>query len=238
MKKIKIGLFGGTGKMGFEFQRLIANSQEFELAFSVGRDLSNAWESAKKVDFCIDFSVGGTVDAVRFCVKRKTPLISGATGLTESEFDQLKKAGRSIPVLWSANMSLGIAALRRAIQQLGILSEYHFSMEEWHHRHKKDQPSGTAKALASAMKQVIGSDVEIHSVRAGGIFGMHTLSVIGDSEYLQFTHQALNRGVFAEGALKVVPWLIKQNNGFYSLEDYLDGFDLSKKNKSTKKRRK
>ena len=110
-----------------------------------------------------------------------------------------------MPVLWSPNMSLGIAVVRSMMQSLKELSSQHsqqvdFQIEEWHHRHKKDSPSGTALWLQEALEKVVDKKIPAPlAVRGGGVFGVHKIITLMDEELITLEHTALNRNCFCSG---------------------------------------
>lgn len=115
-----------------------------------------------------------------------------------------------------------MAILRKSIEQLKPLANYDFQIEEVHHRHKKDAPSGTALHLQAQLDKVIAKKHPAPlAIRGGGVYGQHKVWALGDEEYLCFEHVALNRKVFARGALWAAERMLKKANGFYTFEDLL-----------------
>ena len=139
----------------------------------------------------------------------------------ERMFKNMEKAGAKIPILYSANMSMGIAALSAMLSCLQPLSNWDFQIEEAHHNQKKDKPSGTALLLQRELEKVLGRKVpEPNAVRGGGIPGIHQVWVMGEDEALTLQHTAFNRKVFARGAVNAARWLFdKKQPGFYELSD-------------------
>jgi 4-hydroxy-tetrahydrodipicolinate reductase len=179
---------------------------------------------AGMVQVIIDFSSPELLgDVVEWCEKRGVPLVSGTTGLTESDFSRMKKAAEKIPILWAPNMSLGIAVLNELIKGLSVVKEqFDFQIEEFHHIHKKDRPSGTALFLQNTLESEVGETVEPPIViRGGGIFGDHKVWAMGQEETLCLQHTALNRRVFARGAIQAAKWLVNQSPGSYSMKDVI-----------------
>lgn len=194
-------------------------------------------------DVLVDFSAPeATLSLLETAIDQKKPLVIGTTGLTESQLHTLKKAGDKIPLLYSPNMSLGITLLTLWIEQAASLLPDSFDIEvtERHHRDKKDAPSGTAWLLAQAAAQGRGVDLKEKAVlgygsshkgprpsgaigfsiqRGGHVPGDHAVEFLGNHEILSFTHRALDRGIFAEGALQAARWIVHQPAGFYSLKD-------------------
>lgn len=219
----RLVIVGITGRMGTAVSEL-ATEYGFKVTAGVSRTgttLENL--NANECDVVIDFSLPElTPQVLAWCTQNKKPLISGVTGLRESDHKEFSKAGTEIPVLWSPNMSMGVAILMRALRQLKPLKDYDFQIEEVHHRNKKDAPSGTAKALQAVLTDTIGRILpEPLSIRGGGIFGIHKVLAMGEDEVLSFEHTALSRRVFARGALRAAQWLLNQPAGLYQIDDVL-----------------
>ena len=214
--ELKIALSGAEGRMGHEVQALARPAAKLES--------SSDWKALKpaSVDIVIDFSTPeGLREALDWCVKNQKPLVSGTTGITDKDRAALKKAAQKIPVLYSGNMSLGIAALMKLLETLGSLKDWDFQVEEAHHAQKKDRPSGTALLLQEKLQSVLGRKLPaVTSIRGGGIPGIHEVLAMGPDESLVLQHTAFNRKVFAQGALRAARWLFDKNSpGLYDLSD-------------------
>ena len=224
MKKIKVGLVGASGRMGQEISRLLENNNHCELYYSIGRH--DKWDAklGKSVDVWIDFSSPEAfADTLKFAGQSKKPVVSGTTGLSAKEKKLLLTYSKKIPLLWSSNMSIGVAVLNEAIKSFNAISHFDFQIEEIHHNRKKDKPSGTAITLQENLAQVIKRDPpEPLAIRGGGVFGVHKVYAMSDEEVLVFEHSALNRTVFARGAILAAEWLVKQKEpGLYKMRDVL-----------------
>ena len=196
------------------------------------------------VDLLIDFTLPtGTLVAVGWCACNGVALLTGTTGLSDEDKQALKKAALKVPVLWAPNLSFGVALTARLVRQaaaaLGVRADVHIA--ETHHVHKVDAPSGTALALASTVMEGRGERLEdllepgqleklsdrdegeltFSSVREGEVIGEHTVSFRLADELIEITHKALDRDVFAKGALKAGEWLVGQAAGYYSTSDWL-----------------
>lgn len=196
-------------------------------------------------DLLIDFTLpGGTGAAAAWCEKNTVPLVSGTTGLTDEDCEALKKASLKVPVLWAPNLSHGVALLTSLVRQsahvLGV--QANITISDIHHEHKVDAPSGTALALAEAIMEGrsqplgllpasdrLGSQEEKEegelaflSVREGEVIGEHTVSFELPGEVVEISHKALDRDVFAAGALKAGTWLVGQPPGYYTTSDWLN----------------
>lgn len=231
--KLKIGVIGSTGRVGKELANLILEKgHEAFIGISSGKKSSDAFTlqyqnldspECNKVDLWIDFSQPQVVDNFysKLALLNK-PLVVGTTGLNEKQFDIIKKTAEKIPLLWSSNMSIGIAVLNQALKSFEKIKEFDFQIEEFHHNKKKDSPSGTAISLQKTLKKHIQKEIpEPLSIRGGGIFGVHKVWAMSDQEVLCFEHQALNRRVFAEGALYLGFKLKDRKPGYYEVSDLL-----------------
>lgn len=230
MKNVNVIVVGRTGRMGLEIEAVAKDSGLVKIVGGVGREpggLESCFLSLEKsgqlVDAVIDFSLPvATVEVTKVCVKRKIPLVSGVTGLSEAERHSLAEAGKVIPVLYSANMSIGVQILAKALDALNGVEGFDLSIEETHHRHKRDRPSGTALLIDDELLKRTGKRAsEIVSLRGGGVVGDHKVLALSDSEVLTFGHQALNRAVFARGACRAARWIVGKPAGSYSLADTL-----------------
>lgn len=231
MKKLRVALVGASGKMGQELNELISNSSVFTVTALVDIKSKNTTATvielkeidSEQVDVVIDFSSPeSTLSALKWAQKNKIPFLSGTTGLNDSIKKQMQVASESIPVLWSSNMSLGIAVLREAMRTFEKIKDYDFQIEEIHHSRKKDSPSGTALTLQKGLEQVIRKKIPAAlSIRGGGVFGTHRVYALGEEEVILFEHQALNRKVFARGALVGAQWLVDQKPGMYEISNAL-----------------
>ncbi len=231
-RKIKFGLYGGSGKMGLEIQGLLASSQhepylcvasEASKIFSITvASLNNIEpEIMSEVDVWIDFSSAAGLSKLLTEVKNK-PIVSGSTGLTAKHFANLKTYSKKAPVFWASNMSIGLWCFRQALKNFSVIADFDFAIDEIHHNQKKDNPSGTALTLQQDVEKSIGKKIQTPTAhRIGGVFGIHTVHAASANEIISFKHQALNRKVFAQGAVQAAEWLTEQKNGFYSMDDML-----------------
>jgi len=167
-------------------------------------------------------------------------IVMGTTGLSEEQMRIVRGAieGR-VPAVISPNYAIGVNILFKMIKMLGILPQnYDFSIVEAHHTGKRDAPSGTAKRLGEIISEARGyrslihgregisvrksDELEILSVRAGGIPGVHDIIIAGPHEMIRIEHVAFSRRVFAQGALYAAEWVCRQKKpGVYSMDDVL-----------------
>ena len=180
---------------------------------------------------------------LKAAAKTATPIVIGTTGFNARELAEIKRLSRRTRTLLSANMSVGVnlllSVLGRVAQTLG--EDYDVEIIEAHHRYKRDAPSGTALALGRAVAEALGRDLDrvgvcgrkgvvgerdkkeigLLSVRAGDIVGEHTVTFGGLGERIEFIHRAHSRDTFARGSIRAARWLVKQEKGFYSMQDVL-----------------
>ena len=211
------------------------------LGVSVTDDVKEALADS---EVAIDFTLPeATLANIGACVDRGVALVMGTTGLTAAQQAALEEAGSSIGVVYGRNMSVGVNVLtelvRRASSVLG--ADYDVEITEAHHRNKVDAPSGTALQLGEAVARERGTTLEaaatfdrhgaksaresgsigFASIRAGNIVGEHTVMFVTDEEIIELKHRALDRQVFARGALRAARWLKDQPAGLYSMPDVL-----------------
>jgi 4-hydroxy-tetrahydrodipicolinate reductase len=170
-------------------------------------------------------------------------MVIGTTGLGEAELKAVEKAAEKIPIVLSANMSLGVnvlfGLLAQAARALG--PAYDVEIVELHHRLKKDSPSGTAMAMAHVLADALERDltkvakygregqvgartrdeIAVLAVRGGDIVGEHTAYFCGLGERLELTHRASSRETFARGAVRAAEWLRDRDPGLYDMQDVL-----------------
>ncbi|WP_347358381.1 dihydrodipicolinate reductase C-terminal domain-containing protein [Bdellovibrio sp.] len=225
MKKIKVGLVGSAGRMGKEISAVIEANPRCELSYAPLRGEKWDGKKAAAVDVWIDFSSPEALkDVLKKASEHKTPVVCGTTGFSKKEKDLLKQYSKKIPVLWSSNMSLGVAVLNEALKSLAAISHFDFQVEEIHHNRKKDRPSGTAITLQENLEKAVGKKLpDALAIRGGGVFGVHKIFAMSDEEVLTFEHTALNRTVFAKGSVQAAEWLVKQKPGLYQIRDVLFG---------------
>jgi 4-hydroxy-tetrahydrodipicolinate reductase len=185
------------------------------------------------VDALVDFTApASSVDYVAACADAGVAAVVGTTGFSSEQTETLRRASESIPVLRASNFSRGVAALRRAVREaVDALPGFDVEVTETHHNGKRDAPSGTANSLLDDVDDVRGAhprvhgregdqpresgEIGVHARRAGGIPGEHEVLVGGAHEYLSLSHTALDRGVFADGALDAAVWLAGRDAGRY-----------------------
>ena len=232
----------GKGRMG-QMIRATAEAAGDTVADAFDEfDIDRLAGTGKIADVMMDFSRPVALPYIADYVKRTgTPLLSGTTGMEDGDRALLRSLGEYAPVLWSANYSLGVAVLYRALAVIApVLGEdYDVEITETHHNQKADAPSGTAKLLLEAIdpegrltpvygrEGMVGvrpaREVGIHSLRGGTEAGVHSVHFFGTDEEIEFTHRAASRQIFVNGALHMARLLPGRPNGVYDLQQILFG---------------
>lgn len=195
-----------------------------------------------RVDVFVEFTHADAIaDLSKALSRLGKPWVSGTTGLEESARRSLQEASAAIPVLWSPNMSVGVAVLSRLLSEAARLLPEGWEMEltETHHTAKRDAPSGTALALARRWTEVRGGElrhgragmtgprpaheVGVHALRLPDVVGEHCARLGGPRELLELGHRALDRSAFAHGAIAAAVWLEGQRKaGLYTMDDWAE----------------
>ena len=234
-------LTGSTGKTGTAIRQEIHSlADKYNILAACGRTYVEASDQKLintavtpqnlanllgNCDAVIDFSTHEFQTVLKDsyqCAAKPKPILIGTTGLERSDQEWWVKHSSPLgfPCLIAPNTSLAILIFRMILRQYTPVLEaggYDIAIRETHHRHKKDLPSGTAKALAHAVNDL--APCEVQALRGGGNLGEHTAIFMGEHDEFSITHRALNRRLFAIGALKLQGWLCKQKAGFYTLDD-------------------
>ncbi len=249
---VKVLMHGCNGKMGQVISRMAAETEGMELASGVDRFLGRenpypVFESLRAcdvpVDVVIDFSNASAVDELlEACLEKKLPVVLCTTGLSEEQIVKVKEASKKIPVLRSANMSLGVNLLLKLLKDAAkVLSPAGFDMEivEKHHNQKVDAPSGTALAMADSMNEALNGEytytydrssvrkkrdkkeIGVVAVRGGNIVGEHEAIFAGEDEVMEFKHTAYSKAVFAKGAVAAAGFLAGKEPGLYDMSDVI-----------------
>ena len=252
---VKVGIVGSTGRMGEHLIKNVMESESLalaglhvfdELKVTVPDDtlVTNSMKALLEAcDVIIDFSAPvATQELCEEALKNPTPLVIATTGFTAHQQNLLTEAAKMMPVLYSSNMSAGIALLKQLVEQVSAtLKDFDIEIVEQHHRHKVDAPSGTALTLGEFAAKGRGLDLDdvrvsgrdgqigarskdeiaVMALRGGDIVGRHTVGFYNDGEFLELNHTATSRETFSKGAIRAAAWLVSQENGLYSINDCL-----------------
>lgn len=254
----KLIIVGASGRMG---RALIENAEQMEevtVVAAIDRP-GSSWlgeriggvqltgdlsEHISQADVVIDFSAPEScVRAARIATQAGVRFVSGTTGLTAAQLEEVEECSKQAAVLHAANFSVGVNVLERLVELASAATGESFDLEifEAHHRRKVDAPSGTALFLGEAAAR--GRDVSLDEraqwsrhgqvgarepgeigfqvLRGGDIVGEHTVFLCGDGERLELTHRATDRGIFARGALRAACWIATKRPGLYTMRDVL-----------------
>lgn len=207
----------GTGKTGSKVVELLGD----DLAHAFDENNPPTIEKLRESDAVIVFVPGDAVsDILDLVLKSGTPAAWGSTGFEwPDDLDEKVKAAKTKWVL-ATNFSLGMNIIRHSIKKISegsaILKKPAFKIHEVHHIHKKDAPSGTALSW----KEWLDKKVEVTSAREGDVNGIHELKLSTSREEITLKHEALDRSIFAEGAI----WTAEQLVNNLTLSDGVHTF--------------
>ena len=240
---LHVGISGARGRMGRAVSAALDAREDVVVAARFDRgetpDLS-------RCDVVIDFSTPeASLELAQACAERGGPaLVIGSTGFTPEQLAGIEAAAEKVAVVRSGNFSLGVNILiglvEHAAQRLDA-RDWDVEVLEAHHRRKVDAPSGTALMLGEAVAN--GRDVDLADVRAaprdgvgvarkegeigfaalraGGIIGEHSVIFASDDETLTLSHSAVDRSLFAKGAVVAAAWVRSRKPGLYDMQDVL-----------------
>lgn len=193
-----------------------------------------------EADVVIDFSHHSAVaDVLNYAKKIGCSAVVGTTGHTPEEKQLIETAAKEMPVFFSGNMSLGVAVLcKLAKEAAAFFPEADIEIVEVHHNRKVDAPSGTAKMLFEAVKEARPELVEhcgrsgegkrqkdevgISSLRMGNVVGIHEVHICTGNQTLTLRHEALSRGMLAEGAVDAARFMVGKTAGMYTMKEMLN----------------
>ncbi len=251
----------GAGRMGLAIADAVAMSDDLRLAglytrasktradlhvpddAYVGDDLHALIE---RTDVLIDFSLpDGTRTVIDALEKTPVPLVCGVSGLPDNTLERLRALARVTPIVYDRNMSIGVTVMSRLVRDAtrALGAGFSVSIEETHHIHKQDAPSGTALKLGEQVADARGEkfdavmhyspddtepappgSIDFRVQRTGEVPGDHSVVFTSQTETLSLSHSVATRAVFAEGALAAARWVAAREPGFYGMHDVL--FDV------------
>ncbi len=263
---IKVVVAGAAGRMGGRLVALLKESAALTLSgaveskghVAVGEDAGDMAGCGRmgipirddlgalmdKGEVVIDFSMPvATLEHLQIVARHRRAMVIGTTGFTAAEIAELRALAKTIPCVFSPNMSVGVNLLFKAIAEMAktLGDDYDIEVIEAHHRLKKDAPSGTALKMAEVLAKAVNRDLDqvgvyarkgligerkrgeigIQTIRAGDIVGDHTVLFGGMGERIEVTHRVQSRDTFARGALRAARWVVKQPPGLYDMMDVL-----------------
>ncbi len=266
MSTIAIGIVGCAGHMGRMLIRSVLETDGVALAGgteapgspALGQDLgllaglsatgtTATGESSDlfaRATAVIDFTAPkATRRHADIAAETKTALVIGTTGLLAEDGKAIETAAQRTPVVWAANMSLGVTLLTELVRRVAasLNPDYDIEVVEMHHRRKVDAPSGTALALGRAAAEGRGvdlaavsqrvrdgqtgprkrGDIGFAALRGGDVVGDHSVIFAAEGERLELTHKASSREIYARGAVTAARWVAGKPPGLYSMKDVL-----------------
>ena len=256
MKKINLAVTGCMGRMGQQIIKSARSDKNFKLVTLTENRLvnkrvggikieQNTEQSLKKASLIIDFTIPKcTFEVLKIASKLKKRVVIGTTGFTKKQESLIKKFSKKIPILKAGNMSLGINLLMylTEIASNSLGEKFLTKVNEVHHKHKKDYPSGTALMLGKGIavgknknfNNLIGSKylnkknfpygnkINFNSIRKGEIIGEHEVKFSSGKEIITLNHEAFDRALYSEGALSAAKWLMTKKSGLYSMRDLMN----------------
>jgi len=196
-------VISGYGKMGHMVE---ASLQKRGLESVATEDVCSVADELASESVCIDFTTPEAFRANYPVLARKfKAVVVGTTGwndIKEDVFAEFEKHGTTL--VWASNFSIGVNAFFAAIARVSeVLAGHGYtpSVEEIHHIHKLDAPSGTAKSIGAIIEDKLGVAPQIGSQRIGEVPGTHIAEFVSGVDKLTFTHEAFSREGFAEGAV-------------------------------------
>jgi 4-hydroxy-tetrahydrodipicolinate reductase len=266
MAGTKIGVVGCGGRMGRMLVAEIAATQGCTVAggseapdsgyinqdigelAGIGRIGIPVGETVEKLirdsDVVLEFtSPAATVEHAALAGSLGKAMVVGTTGLSAEQGDVVRQAARSIPIVWTPNMSLGVNVLLSVVEEVArrLGPDWDVEIMEMHHRGKVDAPSGTALALGRAVAAGRGvvleqveqrardgitgprrtGDIGFAALRGGDAVGDHHVIFAAPGERLELIHRTTTRAVFAKGAVRAARWVVEQPPGLYGLKEVL-----------------
>lgn len=251
----RIIMYGCKGKMGRTISALASEMDDIEIVAGIEKDterkdgypdypvFSSLAACDVDADALIDFSSPLALeDILENGVKRNLPLVLCTTGYSEEQKAKIAEASQKNAILRSANMSLGVNTLIKAVKitaEILMKADFDAEIVEKHHNKKVDAPSGTALAFADAINSVLDEqydykydrssdrkarekkEIGISSVRGGNIVGEHEIIFAGLDETIELKHTAYSKAIFGKGALEAARFLNGKKAGMYDMNDVI-----------------
>ena len=248
---INIILSGCNGKMGKFISSVISDRDDCRVVagFDINTQANDGFpvfaqpdDYKGEADVIIDFSHPSSLEKLlKYAKENNLPIVVATTGLSDDQKNALAQAAKTIPVFFSANMSIGVSLIAQLAKTAASVLGKDFDIEiiEKHHNQKIDAPSGTALMLADAVSEVMpeemtyeynrqakrtkrtSNEIGIHAVRGGTIVGEHDIIFAGRDEVITISHSAASKEVFAVGAVNAALFLVNKEPKLYSMKDFV-----------------
>lgn len=238
-----VGISGARGRMGRAVSQVLDARDDVMVAARFD------WGETPDLSLCdvvIDFSTAeASVALARQAAERGGPaLVIGSTGFTPEQDAEIQAAAEKVAIVRSGNFSLGVNILIGLVEHAALrldARDWDIEVLETHHRRKVDAPSGTALMLGEAAANGRGVEladvrsapydgvgeprqtgaIGFASLRAGGVVGEHTVMFASEDEVLTLSHSAIDRSLFAKGAVAAAAWVRNRRPGLYDMQDVL-----------------
>ena len=241
MPTLRVVVAGAGGRMGRGLVDAVSGDPRFVLSAAldvpgspavgtsagtviIGTDIDAAVAAS---DVLVDFTrPAGTLAHLAACARHGVAAVVGTTGMDEAQKATLREHGRTIPIVFAANTSVGVTVLLSLVEQAARALRPGFDIEvvEMHHKHKVDAPSGTALRLGEAAAAGLGTSlaqagvyarhgntgerkdgtIGFASLRGGDVVGEHVVVFAGEGERVEIAHRATSRRLFVSGALRAI----------------------------------
>jgi 4-hydroxy-tetrahydrodipicolinate reductase len=208
---------------------------------AIGADIRTGLKGAR---FLIDFTrPEGTMAHLKACQELGVGLVIGTTGFNEAQKSEIAQAAKTIPIMLSPNMSVGVNVTLKLLEMAAkaLSTGYDIEVIEAHHRHKVDAPSGTAIKMGEVIAASLGrelkdcavyaregvtgerdpSSIGFATIRGGDIVGDHTVLFAGTGERIEISHKSSSRATYAQGSLRAVRFLADKKAGLFDMFDVL-----------------
>jgi len=214
--KIKVSIYGSTGKLGRLIKDEIEKNKDFHFVESITRE----FKINPITDVIIDVTNNdATYNLFKHLLDNdiNVTILVGTTGLSNKTKNVIKLYSINNTVAIISNFSEGITKVKKLIDEINKLdSNWNCSIIEKHHSEKIDKPSGTAITLA----KILNRNCKTESIRDGDCIGYHQINIDSNDEEIIVSHNAKTRNVFAKASLKYVKWIINKPNGiYYEIDD-------------------
>lgn len=236
---MKIALLG-YGKMGKEIEKIaIERHHQIVLVIDINNAKEFTSENLKKADVAIDFSTPESAYLnIMNCFKADIPIVSGTTGWLD-KYDEVtdycKKNGKTF--FYASNYSIGANIFFeiniRLAELMNKFPQYNIEIEETHHIHKLDAPSGTAITIANDIINKLDrktvwelnessnqNSLKIKAIREGEVPGIHVVKYDSPVDFIEIKHSAKSRKGLALGAVLAAEFIFKKT-GFYTMNNLM-----------------
>ena len=234
-------LCGANGAMGKLIDGILGDEVVGRVSIDRENGVPGTFAELGKVDadVVIDFSHHTAVaDVLSYAESIGAAAVIGTTGHTPEEKAMIDDAAKEIPVFFTGNVSMGIAVLcRLAKQAASYFPDADIEIVEVHHTRKVDAPSGTAKMLFNAIKEVrpnawencgrsgegkrTKDEIGMHALRLGNVVGIHEVHINTGNQSLTLKHESGSRAMLADGAVAAARFMEGKSAGLYNMEDIL-----------------